>query len=90
MNDIMEWMNHVGSLPEPLATIMMENWDETGRPTNENPQSHAIIAAIKKNFSTGRDAFISDMKLMFPQTQRYEAAAYYDCFVAGVKALMKE
>lgn len=90
MNDIMEWMNHVCSLPEPLAKILMDNWDETGRPVTDNPLSNAIIATIKKNFSTSRDAFIADMKLMFPDMRQYDVAAYYDCFVAGVKALMKE
>lgn len=80
---INEYWEMLSKLPEPLQNIVTTYWDETGRPKVMYPKNETIIALLKKNANLGGEAFLEDMKQVFPEVHRNEAAIYYNVFMAG-------
>lgn len=85
-----DWYEYLNSLPQDLREIILNCWDYTGRPLNgvENPQSNAIIAVLKKHHATSGGAFMEDIKKMFPDMASYEAATYYNVYIAGARSVL--
>lgn len=83
------YIEQVAKLPVELQEIIADNWDYTGRPHNNvaHPKSNAIIAVLNKNAVAGGEAFMKDIQLMFPEMNRYEAATYYNVYIAGMNKL---
>lgn len=84
---ISEYWEQLSKLPESLLDIVTTYWDETGRPKVMYPKNETIIAILKKNADTGGEAFLEDMKLVFPDMNRHEAAIYYNVFIAGANSI---
>ncbi|NCQ52120.1 hypothetical protein GW796_09560 [archaeon] len=61
------YYEYLGSLPEELRNISLENWDITGRPNNSvvNPKGNVILAFLHKTASVGGKEFMADMSLLF-------------------------
>jgi hypothetical protein len=84
-----DYWTFLSNLPEELRAIVLNIWDETGRPKVMHPKNDAIIAILKKNSGEKSDGetFLSDMAKVFPEMKREEAAIYYNAFMTGANCV---
>lgn len=76
----------LAKMPQDLREIALSNWDETGRPVNDNPLARVVVALLKKN-PDGFDGFRRDMNLMFDEKpySQAELVTWYHVFISGIQ-----
>lgn len=84
-NEYTRLWQKIHALSPELQEIYWANWDETGRPTNDNPVDNTMIAILNKNANTGFSEFKKDMKLIFDRFSDAQLASYYSVYLAGAK-----
>lgn len=80
-----EYYKFLSSLPEELYVIFSQCWDDTGRPTCENPKKVAIQQLLFKNSNTNELAFANDYQMMFPSDSKENSNLIYHSFICGAQ-----
>lgn len=85
-NEFLNYWKWLSSLRGPVREVFLKNWDETGRPLNENPVRNLIIDLCKLNNGGSYENFIADAKAALVGKHAVEEALlkdFYVVFMAG-------
>ncbi len=87
---IEKYWQDLNDMPEDLREIVTANYDYTGRPVDMKSYENVILSLLKKNASIGGESFLEDMKVVFPDVMKEDAAIYYNVFISGAKYIAEK
>lgn len=84
-NYITEYWNHLDSLDEDVRKIVLDCWDETGRPITANPVAKSVGMLL--DITSSYEEFLEKVRPMLHEIEISDVAieTYYYLYIQGMK-----